>query len=352
MPTWNDLLNEVLAVDAARRSEWLGTNLHSQLDEIGKLRGDRNAILMASGFLNKLDVPAAMISITSEDINGLMAMIHGMDCSKGLTLILHTPGGSLDATQTIVGYLWSKFTDIEVIVPTYAMSAGTMISLAANRIVMGRQSQLGPIDPQMQVDGQSRSARAIVEQFKKAKLDIVGDPSQGIPGDVAMASVWAPVLSTIGPSLYQESQNALDYSEKMVAGWLAQRMKAGEPDPAGAGAAIAHHFNDASLHLSHGRRIDRDEARGQGVIIEDLEDNQALQEAVLTTYHLATITLDNSPIVKLLGSTTGADWLKMWPVQNLTAEQPGPAKKPLTRAANPANLDRNPPRPRKGGKRR
>jgi len=71
---------------------------------------------------------------------------------------------------------YSQFSYIEVIVPTYAMSAGTMISLASNKIIMGRQSQLGPIDPQMPIGGRYVSAQSIVDQFEKAKEEISADP--------------------------------------------------------------------------------------------------------------------------------------------------------------------------------
>ena len=85
----------------------------------------------------------------------------------------------------------------------------------------------------------------------------------------------------MGPALLQEAQNALDYSESMVASWLARWMVSANPDPVGTGKAIAQHFNDASKHKSHGRRIDRDEAARTGVVVEHLEDDQKLQEAVL-----------------------------------------------------------------------
>lgn len=58
-----------------------------------------------------------------------MSVMFGMDWNKGLTLVLHTPGGVTNAAETLVAYLRSKFNYIEVIVPTFAMSAGTMISL-------------------------------------------------------------------------------------------------------------------------------------------------------------------------------------------------------------------------------
>ncbi|OBG91642.1 hypothetical protein A9X05_11275 [Mycobacterium sp. E3298] len=261
--------------------------------------------MYGSAFLQKPDIPNNNITITNEDLNGLMSVIHRMNCSLGLSLILHTPGGQTNATETFVSYLRTKFTDIEVIVPAFAMSAGTMISLSADRIIMGRQSQLGPIDPQMQLsNGGSISARAVTEQFDRAQKDVLGN--------VANAHVWAPIVQSLGPSLLQEAQNALDYSETMVARWLAKAMFKSATDPAAEGNRVAHHFNDATTHKSHGRRIDRDEARGQGVVVDDLEDEQPLQEAVLTVYHLMTLMFGRGETVKVFWSDSGSIWAKNW----------------------------------------
>ena len=232
------------------------------------------------------------LQLTHEEINGFMSVMFGMDWSKGLTLTLHTPGGITNAAETIVAYLHSKFNEIEVIVPTFAMSAGTMISLSANKIVMGRQSQLGPIDPQIPFGGRSVSARAIVDQFERAKKDILLDKN--------VAHVWAPILQSIGPAMLQEAQNALDYGERMVGEWLEKRMFVAEPNASEKAVKAAKFFNDASEHKSHGRRIDREEARGQGIKIENLEDDQDLQDAVLTMYHLITIAFKKAQAPKPL----------------------------------------------------
>lgn len=95
-----------------------------------------------------------------------MNTVRGLDCSKGLDLILHTPGGSPMAAEAIVKYLRSKFgKDIRVIVPQLAMSAGTMIACSAKEIVMGKQSSLGPIDPQLN----GIPAYSIQNEFEDAK---------------------------------------------------------------------------------------------------------------------------------------------------------------------------------------
>lgn len=318
MPSWNDLAQRFEAEPEVARGQWLTTSLTDSLGAISRIRGNRNVILYASSFLQKPALPGPSSMITHEDLHGMMSAVFGIeDCGNGLTLVLHTPGGVTNAAESIVAYLRSKFSDIEVVVPTLAMSAGTMVALAANRIVMGRQSQLGPIDPQMSLpDGRTISAQAVVEQFKRAQKEVLEEQRN--------AHVWASILPSLGPALLQEAQNALDYSEDMVAQWLATWMLRDAPDPQDAGRAVAHHFNDASTHKSHGRRIGREEARAHGVVVEELEGNQELQEAVLTLYHVMTLVFEQTPAAKLVWTDAGRSWMKNMPVAGPQVGHPPP----------------------------
>ena len=307
MPNWSQLLDKLEHLpNNDARPKFIRSESLRCLREIGRLRGNRHVIFYGSAFLQKPQVPPDRLQITHEDVNAFMSVMYGMTWTKNLTLVLHTPGGVTNAAETIVAYLRSKFADIEVIVPTYAMSAGTMISLAANRIVMGRQSQLGPIDPQFVAGQRAQSARAVVDQFEEAKKEIFKN--------AAAAGVWFPILQTIGPALLQESRNALEYGERMVAEWLENYMFAGKQNAKDLAGKAAAHFNDAASHKSHGRRIDRDEARLQELDVEDLETSQELQEAVLTLYHLATITFEKGPASKVFHSDLDAMFVKNWEV--------------------------------------
>ena len=230
-----------------------------------------------------------------------------MDYDRTLTLILHTPGGNVNAAESLVEYLRSKFRRIEVIVPTFALSAGTMITLASDLIIMGRQSQLGPIDPQMPYSGRYVSAQAIVDQFQLAKREI--------EKNLTSAHVWAPILTSLGPSLILESQNALQYGEEMVSRWLEKFMFSGIEEESvrrTKAKKVARYFNDATRHKSHGRRINRDEARGLEVLVDDLEKDQLLQDGVLTIYHLMTIMFETGPAAKVLWSSHDHTWIKNW----------------------------------------
>ena len=129
MPSWSDLIEQLahrIGNDGGpKASEWLNDTIDAQLKRIGELRGTpekpRNVILYGSSWLQKA-VPAPFFMVSPEDINGFMAVMHGMKWDRQLTLIVHTPGGAGIAAQTIMSYLHTKFTDIEVVVPTYAMS--------------------------------------------------------------------------------------------------------------------------------------------------------------------------------------------------------------------------------------
>ncbi len=312
MPSWNDLLNDFAKQpNDDARTAWVHARLQDNLGAVGTHRGGRNVIFYASAFLNKPQAGPYDLQLTYEEINGFMSVMYGMNWDNGLTLMLHTPGGMTNAAETIVSYLHSKFEDIEVIIPTFAMSAGTMIALASNRLIMGRQSQLGPIDPQIPIGARTVSARAIVDQFERARKEL--------GKDLTNAHLWAPILQTLGPAVLQEAQNALDYGQRMVRGWLVERMFKGKPDGPKLAKHAASYFSKGSLHKSHGRRIDRDEARSKSIEIEDLEDSQDLQEAVLTAYHLATISFEKSPATKFLVSNYGRVWVK-----NILPPVPGP----------------------------
>lgn len=171
MPTWGEILKELSSYrpdqtdrfDLIRRKYLAALTAHTK----------RNCILYASKWTTPSDVPPELVSVTEEDIQGFMEVVHGLPQNDGLDLILHTPGGSPNATEGIVKYLRSKFSDIRVIVPQAAMSAGTMLACASNRIAMGKHSFLGPVDPQFflqtPLGNRAVPCEAILDQFKKAQ---------------------------------------------------------------------------------------------------------------------------------------------------------------------------------------
>jgi hypothetical protein len=314
MASWAEIQKSLNAVPPPLRGQWLQDKAQIELSRLEKATG-RNVIIYASGYLQKPQVAGAFLAIGPEDINGFMACVHNLDCSKGLLLLLHTPGGSAEAAETIVAYLWSKFDKIDVLIPTYAMSAGTMIAMAADNIIMGRQSQLGPTDPQIIMNNVSNSAHSIVEQFKEAVREIKKNP--------AVAGAWVPILQPFGPALLQSARKALSYGQQLVTKWLEQRMLRGQKDAVKLARKIAKHFGGAQ-HGSHGHRIDRDEGRKLGLKITDLEDDKEIQDAALSLYHVVTTAFEHGPACKIVVSTNGDNWIKNIPIPVMPQFMPFP----------------------------
>lgn len=291
MPNWKALIDEITAsgsvLDIVRR-KYLG-----QLYEVT----DRNVIIYYSAWLQKRDLVQQGVSgfdLDDSDKNGFMAAIHQLDRSKGLDLILHTPGGDAAATESLVDYLRAMFgTDIRAIVPQIAMSAGTMVACASKQIVMGKHSSLGPIDPQMG----GLAAHGIIEEFDRARTEIAKDP--------ATIPLWQPIIAKYPPTLIGECQKAIAWSEEMVRQWLASGMFVDQPDRDERAARVVYEFGNHALTKSHARHIAMQRAKDAGLEIVALEDDPALQDAVLSVHHACITTLGETPVIKLIENHNG-----------------------------------------------
>lgn len=312
MPTWSGIAKELEEAFVKRNEPPFDYVRRKYLASLSSYTG-RNCIPYATSWTQPGKDPNA-ISITEEDIQGLMEVIHGLH-GKELDLILHSPGGSPEAAAAIVSYLRSKFDDIRVIIPHAAMSAATMIACASNRIVMGKHSFVGPIDPQFIIQTplgvMAVPAQAILDQFDMAK-DQCKDPRT--------LGAWLPILNQYGPALLVQSQNAIALSKKYVSTWLARYMFADHNDPEQAresAETIADRLSNHTLFRSHGHHISRTEAREIGLYVDDLEDDQQFQDLVLSLYHATTHTFGGTYAVKVIENQNGKSFIKLqgMPVQ-------------------------------------
>lgn len=87
--------------------------------------------------------------IDVNDSEEVIRAIHMTDGDMPIDLILHTPGGLVLASLQIAQAIKKHKGKVTAFVPHYAMSGGTLISLAAHQIVMSEHAVLGPVDPQL-----------------------------------------------------------------------------------------------------------------------------------------------------------------------------------------------------------
>ena len=162
MPNWSGILSELNKTAGEGKPPDFDGVRRRYLAAVQRHTG-RSVVLYASGWLQK-EAPPGLTSINDEDIQALMEVTWQLR-DPNLDLILHSPGGSPEAAEGIVSYLRSRFQHIRVLVPQLAMSAATMISCAANEILMGKHSFLGPIDPQLLVSTPLGDALFQLRQF-------------------------------------------------------------------------------------------------------------------------------------------------------------------------------------------
>jgi len=300
MPSWSALVDEVNAAgttyDLTRRRYLAALSRHT----------GRNTIVYYSGWLQRghlLGQSGVDFAINDLDNDGLMATVHELDRSLGLDLILHTPGGDTAATESLVHYIRQMFDgNVRAIVPHLALSAGTMIALSCREIVMGKHSSLGPIDPQIG----GLPAHAVVEEWKRAHEETKADPSR--------MPFWQMVISKYPPGLIGACEKAIEWSEEMAREWLATGMFSGDADAAGKAKAVIDEIGSHAATKAHNRHISAAKAESMGLKVVALEDDQVLQEAVLTVHHACMLTLSDTPIVKLIENQNGIAYAQQFTV--------------------------------------
>lgn len=295
MPSWGDLLDEIQVsgphpLDAARRK---------YLRLMHEYTG-RNIIAYYSGFLQKGQDGT---SIDDNDKNALMQVVHKLPKNEGLDLLLHTPGGNLAATESLVYYLKTVFNnDIRAFVPQISMSGGTMIAIACKEIVMGKQSNIGPIDPQYG----GMSCSGIIDEFKQAAQDIASDK--------AYIPLWGAIIAKYHPTFIGDCQHAVDMAKDIARNWLLDNMLSGEANRVAIADNIIANLGSHSATKTHSRHIHIDECEKMGLKVARLEElgpKEAreecddLQDCVLTIHHAYMHTFTNSTAVKIIENHTG-----------------------------------------------
>ena len=89
--------------------------------------------------------------INLDDSHKVMRALRDTPDSRPIHLVLHTPGGMVIAAEQIARAIKRHKGKVDAYIPQYAMSGGTLVALACDRIHMGDNALLGPLDPQLMV---------------------------------------------------------------------------------------------------------------------------------------------------------------------------------------------------------
>ena len=254
------------------------------LQKIEKERSS-SVLLYATG-----DRPGMETQLSPEVVDLFVDHLDALWPCKKLSLILYTSGGNTGAAWHIINLLRTFCEELEIIVPLKAHSAGTLMCLGADNIVMTKQATLGPIDPSLsgplnpEVPGGSPNQRAPVSvEAVQGYLDVVQN-TLGIEDPEFLTQVWTHLADKIHPlvlgQIFRSRAQIRDLAQKLL--------KHQDIDEERRTAIVEFLCSESG---SHDHTINRREARELGFVIEKPSDKfysilKTLHQSLLETLEL------------------------------------------------------------------
>ena len=220
-------------------------------------------------------------AINDDDCDILQSVLQCLDLSKGLVLMISSPGGDGLAAERIVNTCrsYSGTGDYWAIVPGKAKSAATIICMGASKILMAAPSELGPVDPQIvkEENGVRRgfSAYGLVQGYDRLFKEAVGASGHLEP--------YIQQLANYDDREINSHRSVMALSESIAVRVLSSGMLNGKSD-AEIKAAINVFLDPEAGTLAHGRPIFATEAKMCGLKIEDLDVQKPLWENIHELY--------------------------------------------------------------------
>jgi ClpP class serine protease len=201
------ILLALMALQPLLMGRWYAVRRAQAIRALEKLHGSRVITMIHRQEKRSLFGFSVSRHIDLEDAQTIIAAIKETPENLPIDLVLHTPGGLVLAAMQIARAVEAHKAKVTVYVPVYAMSGGTLIALAADEIVMGEFSVLGPIDPQ--IAGlpaasivKARDSKPVAEVFDLTL--VLADVSEK-----ALAQVKQGAIELLTPRMEQAAAEAL-----------------------------------------------------------------------------------------------------------------------------------------------
>src|SRR6185369_6516952 len=217
-------------------------------------------------------------SLTRDDTLGFADLLHNVPANGPLDLLLHTPGGDIDAAEKLMWMVRARVGSghLRTIVPDFAKSAGTLMVLAADIVLMSDSSELGPIDPQVVLTDTSGNRRAhsvqdYLDAYEQLKTELSTNPN-----DVTARLM----LAKIEPAMVKSFQAAYER-----AGAIAEKhLKHGMFREGGNFTAVPRDLLNRKRWKSHGQIISWEDAKDIGLKVDHVAPDDPLWQKLWQLY--------------------------------------------------------------------
>jgi hypothetical protein len=253
--------------------------------------------------------PIPFVSLLQSDFYTIKDLLSSqIPAHKTVDIYLETPGGSGETAEEIVRFLHNKFQKVSFIVAGEAKSAGTIMVLGGNEILMTETGSLGPIDAQIRVGRSVVSARDYIEW--------VGDKEKEAAKNKMLNPFDATMVAQITPGELNHALHALEFAKDLVVEWLpkykfadwkiTETHKRTVTDKIKRQQArkIANGLTKRKRWRTHGRSIKiQDLESGEiGLRIVHIDDNHELAELVYRIQTVCRLLFDNTALFKIFAT--------------------------------------------------
>lgn len=209
--------------------------------------------------------------IHRDDTVAFMDLVHNVQAGERVDLMLHSVGGDIDVAEKLIMLLRAKVGDsgdIRVIVPDFAKSAGTLMALGANTILMSDSSELGAIDPQFYLKDSNgneicHSVLRYLAAYRDHALALKKNP------DDPVAQL---MIDKFDPSLVQKFQGIRDRARDLAENLLRRRGKQF--------SKIASELMNIDIWKSHNQMIGAEDATSLGLDVEIMSPDDPIWQGV------------------------------------------------------------------------
>lgn len=209
--------------------------------------------------------------IHRDDTVAFMDLVHNVGAGERIDLMLHTVGGDIDVAEKLITLARARVGDtgdIRVIVPDFAKSAGTLLALGANTILMSDTSELGAIDPQFYLkDANGNDICHSVLRYLAAFRDHA-EALRKNPND----PVAQLMIDKFDPSLVQKFNGIQDRARDLAENLLKRRGKQF--------SKITSELMNIDIWKSHNQMIGAQDAKTLGLDIEIIASEDPIWQSI------------------------------------------------------------------------
>lgn len=230
--------------------------------------------------------------------------------AKKVDVLLSTRGGSGQQIGRFVDCLRNRFEEVDFLIPSYCMSAGTLFALSGDRIWMTANSCLGPIDPQVPTTaGRFVPAQALLLLVEKLQNDGAAAMAQSQP--VPWTAVR--IIDTIDKRELGEAITATQYASTLAAEYLRKFKFRHWEHRASSGMPVTDEYRTQRANEIAGELASHDRWKSHGhAISREVLFNQTklqiehpapdLNRAMVRAWAICNWIFDKTNVVKVLAS--------------------------------------------------